>query len=596
MRIRFVYQTDECGRICESIKLYLKHCHDIDIDCTRKTENPCCDGTEDIIVVPLFEKDGNEIKSVGLEIVKYLRGENGYKFNTIFLVLSKQDIPDYFHPEDDMHYYAESLLGNPEFGNVDKAVFLGEIIYKNTKAQKEKTSSEDIEYTNIINLQEHGELKRLANLINEETKLPPVGKELREKYYDTFVEYYERLDEDGEKVLGLNAEENFMEAQEKYKVLNGMDQSAHSDRLELFKAPVPFPLIELIQVKEEIEENLKRKKDPEKAPITLLLIDNKKDKIANEDLQNTINLMEKIDDDRTNPLFEVKMLEKFTYPYTYKKGSSPEPGDDDTFKSSEFRKAMREIFDDKKEDSEENYAIRVYEKIKDCDFVLLDFFLNTENTYLAFGFIKDIAKIKKKEGDYSTTWYFITSSVYDSVVKYSQSGLLAEYYESAVVSAGDDPTNKKRQIIFLYKLLTFIKARITNFKNLQKDIYDKLFAKDGKCKYWDEDEKKCTNGGIDCLEKELLVIIRRYLHEFDDVKDFFFPNEDESDDRKNIVESLENLIRQFVWLPEADWPMIQRQLDFISTKAERISAFTEVKRQFSCNHIREEIKKRSDIY
>jgi len=639
MRIQFVYKTDEWGKICESINLYLQYCHKIDksnikfckYDPTK--ENPCCDGINPndgaIMAVPLFEKVSDEITPHGLEIIKSLRKKIGYGFKTLFLVLSKQDIPDHFHPENDMHYYAESLLGNPEFGNVDKAVFLGELIYKEKEAPNEKTSSEDKKYTNIINLQERDALRHLADLLNGEKKLLSIDQKLREKYYDIFVKYYDEIKDGGEIAEGmkklltevqeiykkLNGMEQFPllklinskkeveliklllnKAQKIYRIFNGMEQSGHSDPLELFKAPVPFPLIELIQVKEEIEENLKRKKDPEKekAPITLLLIDNKKDKIANKDLQNTINLMEKIDDDRTNPLFEVKMLENFTYPY--KKGSSPEPGDDDTFKSSEFRKAMREIFDDKKEDSEENYAIRVYEKIKDCDFVLLDFFLNTENTYLAFGFIKDIAKIKKKEGDYSTTWYFITSSVYDSVVKYSQSGLLAEYYESAVVSAGDDPTNKKRQIIFLYKLLTFIKARITNFKNLQKDIYDKLFAKDGKCKYWDEDEKKCTNGGIDCLEKELLVIIRRYLHEFDDVKEFFFPNEDESDDRKNIVESLENLIKQFIWLPEADWPMIQRQLDFINTKAERISAFTEVKRQFSCNYIREEIKKRSDIY
>ena len=59
------------------------------------------------------------------------------------------------------------------------------------------------------------------------------------------------------------------------------------------------------------------------------------------------------------------------------------------------------------------YVDLVYERIRSCHFVLLDFFLNRQNTYLAIDFIQKIARIKRDKGDYTTTWYFIASAAYD---------------------------------------------------------------------------------------------------------------------------------------------------------------------------------------
>jgi len=601
MRIRFVYGTDEWGKICESIKLYLQHCHDIDIDCIRETENSCCDGTEDIILVPLFEKDKNEIDHSGLKTIRNLRKENRYKFNTIFMVLSKHDIPDYVHPENDMHYYAESLLGNPEFGEVDKAVFFGEIICKEKKPQNGKTLSKDTEYkyTNIINFQESDALKRLAGLLNGEKKFPSIGGTLREKYYDVFVKYYELLMNGGE--IPKETEELLTTAQKIYNKLNDIQPSPHSDKYELFKAPIPFPLMELINAKEEINNNPTEDCKVELNPIKLLLIDNRIDKIKSSDPKQTLINVIGDPELKLKSMFAIEMLGNIIYKNgAFRKmkanngrvefenyninelaeGSNEEKAE--LFDYKEFKNDLKKIFRNKV-DGDDNYAIKVYEKITNCNFVLLDFFLNKENTYLAFDFIKDIAKIKNEKQDSSTTWYFITSAVYGSVVNYSQSGLLAEYYESAVVSAGDDPTNKKRQIIFLYKLLTFIQARIRSFKGFHDSVIDSKFL---NCI-----TKECKN--TQCLI-ENQNLFRKYLAEFGEIIKVFPGKETEENQFKETVELLDSTINQFIWLPEADWPMIQQQIEHINSRLEHTDDFKN--RLFSCNYIREEIKKRSDIY
>ena len=632
-KIWFVCQTDEWENISESISLYLQNCHDIAEDNIEickydlKNGNPCCDDIKpdgsDIIAVPLFEKVNDEITPHGLEIIKDLRGKkNGYGFNTIFLVLSKQDIPDYFHPENDMHYYVENLLGNPKFGYVDKAVFLGEIVYKKKIKKNKKTSYEDIEeYTNIINLQEHGELKRLADLLkNGEEKLPPIDQKLRKKYYDIFVKYYDEIKDGGK--IAEEMKELLKEVQEIFKRLNGMEQfpllkpisskneveliklllnkaqkiynklnnpdigiSSHAVSRELFLAPVPFPLQDLFDVKLELGKELRKSGTQNK--IRLLLIDNKTDKFKKQTKPTIIEALEAfgIDD-----LFDIEMIgiEKHD-----SKNFNP---DYEEFQFKKFRdKKELENLEEKeyyqnviqkykyKEGLVKTYSELIYNKIRSFHFILLDFFLNGENTYFAFDFIKDIAKIKNEKQDSSTTWYFITSAVYGSVVNYSQSGLLAEYYESAVVSAGDDPTNKKRQIIFVYKLLTFIQARNRSFKGFHNSVIDSKFL---NCI-----TKECKN--TQCLI-ENQNLFRKYLAEFGEIIKVFPGKETEETQFKETVELLDSTINQFIWLHEADWPMIQQQIEHINSRFEDIDDFKN--RRFPCNYIREEIRKRSDIY
>jgi hypothetical protein len=279
-------------------------------------------------------------------------------------------------------------------------------------------------------------------------------------------------------------------------------------------------------------------------------------------------------------------------------------GEKENFVYTRFKKGLDEIYTTKDFDRERNHAWEVYKKIKDSHFVLLDFFLNEEDTYLAFDFIRDMADIQRQQGDVSTTWYFITSAVYDSVVKYSQSGLLAEYYESAVVNAGDDPTNEKRQIIFIYKLLTFINARIKSFSRYKDLIFERMLSerKDDKerpecCVKVRKNESgekhedpACQGecGKNKCLE-EMQTAIKRYLTEYDNIYSLFY---DEKDEYKTIVELLDDTITKFLLLPEADWQIIQHQIDYINAKLRKAKG----KRQFSCSYINKEIEQRSEIY
>jgi hypothetical protein len=401
-----------------------------------------------------------------------------------------------------------------------------------------------------------------------------------------------------------------------YCYLNDIKYNDFTHRVdhELFRAPIPFPLQELIDAKNEIEKKL-NKGDKDKK-IRLLLIDNRSDnKFISEDRnspkpKSLCNLLFSKDGGfGLGDIFEIQMLGKSVYkkkdednvPQFYQNDIDTKlsnysvfEGECQKFKFEKFKnkkslekceKEYHKAFIDKQNESViENYADLVYHKIKDADFVLLDFFLDNDDTYLAFDFIKDMAEIKKHEGDSSTTWYFITSAVYDSVVKYSQSGLLAEYYESAVVNAGDDPTNKKRQIIFLYKLLTFINARLNSFKGYKDSIM--------KCRMFN---KTCGYNNDYCREPEKCLfpvqsLCRKYTAEYNEITKIF-PRTKEKE-FKEIVELLESIITQFLWLPEADWQSIQHQIDYINAKLKSIGE----EKKFSCSYILDEIKKRSNIY
>jgi hypothetical protein len=598
MKIYFVYGADEWGKIGESINLYLKYCYGIEFKgitiCNKKKEKNVfafCDNLneDNFVVVPLFEKSASgEIIPRGLEIIKELRKKQNYKFHTIFLVLSKQDIPDYFHPEIDMNYYAEDLLGNPKFQNVNKAVFLGETIYKKTK--NGKALFEDIEYNNIINLQEPDALTRLAKLIKKEIQLPPNAENLRELFYSTFVDYYECRDEKDNNVLCDSEEKTLIDAQKIYNSLNHHAPGipGHTEGLELFLAPVPFPLQDFFDARKEVQNELKE----DASKIKLLLIDNKIDKYKEDSLPTVSGALSLIEEDHKK-IFNLEMLgghqieskecfnpeyEKFEF-NRFKGQSQPNL-------AKVEKEYYKGFFDDKENKEKRNintYSEFVYQKVKSAHFVLLDFFLNSKNTYLAFDFIKDIAQIKHDKKDFSTTWYFITSAVYDSVIKHSRSGLLAEYYESSVVSAGDDPTNKKRQIIFIYKLISFINSRIKNFKGLHDLIVSSEIL---NC-----EKKFCKD--IICLQKHK-DLFRKYLSEYDSIVKILPGKESSEEDFKATVELLDSTVNQFIWLPEADWPMIQRQTEYINSRLKRLDDFSGC--EFSCGFINEEIIKRSQIY
>ncbi|MBU4012583.1 MAG: hypothetical protein KJ550_03865 [Proteobacteria bacterium] len=611
---------------------------------SNEHEKPSSDHTN-IVLCPLFELENSQLIPKGL---KSLRNElyknSNFNFNTIFLVANESDKPDPFRPHRDITYYAKSLIRNPNFGGMGKALLMLELILK----QKEV-----INVVDIYNKKLSDDILQAILAIKEISQFKGYYR-WRARFYEIFVGFYDDFQNASKIHIDLNAPkdlmneafitkgkqkitwENLHQTNNFYDHLKGtsnQEQSAHSVPLELFRAPIPFPLQELVDAKNEISEKLKKGGKDKK--IKLLLIDNRSDNkfIVKNDTDNTPKaeslcdlLFSKDNGFGLCDIFEIQMLGNAVYKKKngmsgfYEKYEKDIPLNDHSHFKGEYEefkfKRFKEPESLKEPEKEyhkkfirgknniriETYLDLVYQKVKDAHFVLLDFFLDDDDTYLAFNFINDLCAMKKERNDTFTTWFFITSAVYDSVVKYSQSGLLAEYYESAVVSAGDDPTNEKRQIIFLYKLLTFINARFANFERYKDSIHEKLFAD------WDNDEacnesqlcckiymnNKSECGKEDCLQK-LQSDIKRYLTEYDDVCSIFYDKKD-NNDLKDIIELLDNVIKQFIWLPEADWYMIQHQIDFINNKLNSLQDKSLKKCKFSCKYIIEELKDRSDVY
>ena len=594
------------------------------------------DGHINIVVFPLFEIESDQLLPKGLSNVCIeLYKESRFNFNTIFLIANRADIPDPFNPHKNMTYYAKNLIRNPKFGGMGKAFLMLELIFK----QKE-----------IINIVDIYSKKLLDDILSAIKAIKEISEfqgyyGWRKKFHKTFVQFYDNFQNAGKKNIDLKVPddlqkaafistdnkkitwENLEQTNDFYNCLNGIlkeKQSAHHVLLELFRAPIPFPLQELVDARNEINTKLKEGNKGKK--IRLLLIDNRSDNKfisrnggSSKPKPLCTLLFSENDGFGLGDIFEIQMLGKFVY----KKKDEDEDNtpqfyqnDNDTklsnysdfereyeeFKFQKFKnntlltkseeKYHKAFIDKQNKTGIKNYADLVYYKIKEADFVLLDFFLDNDDTYLAFDFIRDIADIKREKGDVSTTWYFITSAVYDSVMKYSQSGLLAEYYESAVVNAGDDPTNKKREIIFIYKLLTFIQARLRNFEGFEKAFYRiRLFKDDCGGKTDDcKDPHKCFY--------PIQSLCRKYLVENNEITKIFPGTRQEQESFKENVELTDNIINQFLGLPEADWPMIQRQIEHLNIRLEKRASDNsgETKLKFSCKYILEELQKRSEIY
>lgn len=572
------------------------------------------------------------------ELSNLRKKEEDYSSPALFLISGVNENP---YKSNDNKLMKE-FFGNPEFGNIKQAIFLAEI------------NNLDWQNKNILDITQVSFWLNLIKIVKGDSIKPLIKKhaKYRKSYYHSFIDYYicsyKYHDFCGyEHHHDIDVRKNqacknlFKEAEIVYCKLNNIDyiDLRHRTETELFRAPIPFPLYDLIDAEEEIKKELQHSVDSKK--INLLLIDNHAQSKFIEDNNSLIEpgyLCSLIKEFDLYELFEIQMLgntiyknghfynkhehtvshdffknefEEFNY-YWFKHHdcdfNNEEKVDTDDFPTWKKKYFDLKGYHKKYFDSYANSGLTINKysdlitlKIKSSHFVLLDFFLNTDNTYLAFDFIRDVSNIMRTQGDVSTTWYFITSAVYDSVMKYSQSGLLAEYYESAIVNAGDDPTNKKRQIIFLYKLLTFIRSRIRSFKNIKNAITRSYLFKNcssqnrgsgdpGTCKRWKS-----------CLEN-IDSICQKYLAEYDEVTAIFPRLEEEC--FKEIVLLIQAIIRQFFWLPEADWVMIQRQIELLDERLKKWhKKNVDNKTQhipkdlkFSCPHIINELKKRSEIY
>jgi hypothetical protein len=621
---------------------------EITLDITK--ECPRIKEFQGILVLPLFAKAGYGIVPFGLNLIKLVRlqGKN-YTCTPLFLVPSEIDIPPVPVTPDFVSSFAKKIIKNPSFGDDFKAVFFAELI-----CERQRKSNNILNLLSLADPSKQDVKKVAKELLRDlDLKKLPILKEL---FYGTFITFYEpfgKIEKGGRFLVkwpdfkkswepknsskedipcedDADAYEILTRANKAYNGLNGINpKNPHNVKLELFRAPVPFPLQELVDARNGISKQLMKGG----RKIKLLLIDNRSDKFISKNgdspkPKSLCNLLFSEDDGfGLGDLFEIQMMGSTVYKkhdrlHQFHQDDFPLSkysvfkGEYEKFKFNRFKgseplekleKEYHNTFIRRKNDIQiETYSDLVYHKIKDSHFVLLDFFLNEEDTYLAFDFIRDVAEIKKREQNNSTTWYFITSAVYDSVVKYSQSGLLAEYYESAVVNAGDDPTNKKRQIIFIYKLLTFINARIKSFSRYKDLIFERMLSerRDDKERpeccvkvRKNESGEKCEDpacqgkcGKNKCLE-EMQTAIKRYLTEYDNIYSLFY-DEDEKDKYKSAVVLLDDTITKFLLLPEADWQIIQHQIDYINANLKSIDE----ERKFSCSYILEEIKKRSNIY
>ncbi len=575
----FVYSTDEWAYVGCAIERYFKHLYNVEVNKIKINLDDPSFSTNihnyNILLTPLFEKSN----PFGLQLINRLRiKEANYKILPVFLVSHSKDIPQYFNQHLKMTDGARKVIKNPDFGDIRKAIFLAEIMF------------EDRKFINLIDLSEEDALPKLKEIILD-NKIKPFPECYLKNFYASFINYYEPFnfkehlttlnvdqelfrvpsycnsneskDHNNSKQLSryVNAFHNALNKEDKnsiyiflkiadtiYSELNNFRRftkkkergDAHRVHLELFRSPVPFPLQELIHAKNKLKK-LDHK-------VKLLLIDNK-------------------------PETKKSSLEKIFEKYRIKDKLCIDDKSAEEFNFKDFLE-------------KKNYRDEIYNKVKDAHFILLDFFLDENNTYLAFDFVREICEYKKQKGDYQTTWFFITSAVYDSVVKYSQSGVLAEYYESAVVNSGDDPTNEKREIIFLYKLLTFIQARIENFNHCKNQIESKMFASRLCLNCKDKSEKFNV-----CL-KQIRTYIKRYLTEYETMHSICYATPEEAERYLNIIDLIDILIQYFQWLPDADWRVIQHHIEAINS---RLKAIDDSK-MFSCSYILEEIKERSDIF
>jgi len=490
------------------------------VDITH-VEDRCYD-----LLLVLFGDACNQL--TGLELVKKYRNQfKDYNTPVLFLLITPFIFPHIIDPTANYDPNINELLGNPKFGSTDKAVLFAEILYEEMSREKPKL-------LNFVVLEFVADFKsklleKIALIIKAKSRFTLPSKNLLKNYYETFINYYDGTED-------TISDDDLQKASRYYCSHNGIDpNNTHSVEKEIFRAPLPFILSDLLSEIEELRSTVGQFKQK----IKLLLIDN-----------NPAGKLGKIND-----IIDNYNLSDFL-----------------VLKPHEIKDITDTVLEN------------VYEEIKQHQIILLDFFLNTANTYLAFNLIKKMVEIRnvsgktKDELDSATVWYFITSAVHDSVTKYTQSGLLTEYYESMVVDHGDDPCNEKRELIFLYKLVSYINSQIRTYRKYVEKLDLMMICKEVKC----TPHSNCLNasqGGI-----------KKYLAEYENIKRIFY-NEIAWDKYKELAERIDETVRAFKILPEADWQIMQIQIEYIDVLLDRISGS-----RFCCSYMKDEIARRSQIY
>lgn len=505
------------------------------------------------------------------------------------------------------------FFGNPEYKDIFQAILRGEFIevfendyndtlIKNSRPKKKGdrdggSSNGHCVFSNIVPVfSEKFPENLIENCINQLSKkdIQSVWEQmgrLRKAFYEAFVNYYDySTNKVLTRIFNNKSEKKFERINSigdvnqciddfdvVYKALTteqGEKDITHRKDKDFIKSPVSFPLCDfaqkLISLKSWIQGNAKDR-------VHFLLIDNRTEKFI-EKKNEPGRLCKLLLDDRhglpeeLRSAFQISMLEQ--EPFELIEGKIKIPDSNHNEQNLELDSHL--FFEEENED----YRKKIYKKIKEAHFILLDFFLDKDDIWLAFDFIQEINKLKNEENENFITWFFITSAVHDSVSKYQQSGLLAEFYETAIVNSGDDCLNAKRTIIFLYKLITFMYSRYVNFIMYQKEI-EELWS---RC-----EDKKCTEDA--CLQQKRSCITR-YLTEFDSLSSILFSEKASADSYRKVIERVQDTINKFLNLPQADWRMVQYQIDYIDANLKKYDQ----KHQFCCHYIIKSIESSAEIF
>lgn len=589
----------------------------------------CCDIDKQfsgIVLLPLMAAKEETVNPFGLEKAKSLRLEKeNYSFTPIFLTdqevidqnsLIRSDLPN---------YYKKLYQDQPNLDDSIRAVYHAELLFSpphkekpwqsanNNKLEcnlfpifrKDENTSKD--ENTIENLKKFLSLWQ-ANIASwEQVISPKVIKQGRKDFYSFFVKkirwvnkhIYEKIsaDENGFPLIAEKIDKWIYYTRNEWK---GQTDNGHHPIGNLFRQPVPFFFWDFCRVYAIVKKHFYYS-DVDSELFKLFLLDNKDFSENNNNNNKIIKINKLFDRYKLNELFCVSQQDNkniagkaknFVFDINkYNEGSIY------------FREKDGKIFLYRKnggDDSGQDLEINLSQYI----LILLDFFLSdSENhQFLAHRFIRDYNVFKEKSNCFQTDWFFIVSEAYNDVLSYANAGSLSSFSGNTRVDFGDNPLNDKRGIVFLYKLLQLLTGRITrisgawgkietHFLPQKPNSSDSDTASQAKiCPDYKEDAKNCPNWK-ECLDKGILLI-----HQFtaaceDEIRASQNIHElrtKKYNDLYQMAKSLENIINDFLWLPEADWAIVQRQVDFLNKKFS--------KHYFACEYIQQELLKRSNIY
>jgi hypothetical protein len=602
-----------------------------------------------IIVVPLFAAFQEEkIVPSGLDLVSFLRREKkNFKFSVLFLVLEdffvrdkgklKSRLPKYFKDLFVDHVEPGTIR---ELNHPRRSVLMAELIFPIPNDIRSMGTINLGIPSNIFYLSREGNLldalaekpakveKCLADLVERLGGANRIAGEPRNIIYhareDFYCSFYEpfQWEEKPEVLQRMKELDVWLHETKKGGQTGVAGGKDHHAVAQLFRPPIPFFLWRFFLVYWEVAHFYLR--EDEVPHLLMFLLDNKdfadpgeKDnKIAgineifsrfclwkpgekkgfsvDQQVSLTANPSWKesfiLDRQSFVPFFmEVVGAREIDFYHEQKTRSSSRAG-------------LREREGKQNVGNDEN-NVKVVKKIFFSDYlvVFLDFFLSADKFFAAHDFIREYNHYKLEQDCFQTDWFFIVSAAHRDVLEYAQAGSLSSFSATTKVDFGDNPLLENRRFIFLYKLLQFLQSRVRRFNYSWRKIEGRFVSFEAKNSGLPTECKKClagSNGGgrenfmnekaFPCLENSM-EIIRQFLLACAD-ENSALVEIGSFQDNYVIAQRLENILRDFLMRPEADWAMIQLQIDYLEKR------FASRGLKFICSFIIERLRERSETY